>query len=284
MPIYEQTYRPWEGALEPNPRTWWVIARTGIQLLMRKGMVVFLFFAYIPFFIRAGIVFIIVRYGDKLEIIQKFKGLKIDADFYFNSLSDFWARVFVIFICIFVGAGLIANDKQFKALSLYFSKPVGFWDYIIGKFLVIGFFVSLITLVPGLLLFLMRVLMAMDSVYLQNYFWIPLSLVGYVIVELLVLGGLILVVSAIFKSTRFAAVFFLCLIVFPELIQTILSKIPIIGLTSFLVNIKQFGAVFFGIERPYGFAPLWAFMVMAAIVALCIFLLKRHVKPTEVIR
>ena len=282
MPIYEQTYKPWEGVLEPRPRTWRVIARTGIQLLMRKGMMVFLLFAYFPFFFRAVQIYVIARFGDKLEIVQKFKGLKIDANFYSDFLNG--QMFFVVLIFVFAGAGMIANDKRFKALSLYFSKPVGFWDYVAGKFLVLGFFVSLITLVPGLLLFLMRVVLAKDSVYIQDYFWIPFSLFAYTVVELLLFGSVILVLSASSKGTRSAAVFFFTLIMFPDLIRIILSKIPAVGLISMTANIKQMGSVFFGIDRPYGFTPIWAFLVMAAVIALCVLLLKQRVKPTEVVR
>ena len=282
MPIYEQTYRTWDGALEDHPKTWWVITKTGIQLLWRKGMVILLLFSYLSFFVRAVQIYVIARYGEKLEIAQRLKGLKIDSDFYINYLNG--QTFFLLLILIFAGAGLIANDKKFKALSIYFSKPVSFWDYIIGKFLILCFFGSLITFVPSLLLFVIRIVLAQDIVYFQQHFWIPFSQAGYVILALLAYGSIILVLSASSKGTRSAAISFFARIMFPDLIRTILSRISLVGLFSITANIKQAGSVLFNVDRPYGFPPIYALLVVLMVTGVCMVIMKVRVRPTEVVK
>ena len=41
--------------------------------------------------------------------------------------------LFVFFVTIFVGAGLIANDRRANALQIYLSKPLLRIEYIAGK-------------------------------------------------------------------------------------------------------------------------------------------------------
>ena len=53
MPVYEETYRGWAGTLTPRPRTWWIIARTGVRLQWRKGMIFLLLISILPFVVRA---------------------------------------------------------------------------------------------------------------------------------------------------------------------------------------------------------------------------------------
>ena len=56
---------------------------------------------------------------------------------------------FVFLITIYVGAGLIANDRRANALQIYLSKPLMRTEYIAGKAAVLFFFLLLVTWVPG---------------------------------------------------------------------------------------------------------------------------------------
>ncbi len=282
MPVYEESYRSWEGILKQHPRTWWIIARTGIRLLWKKSMIIFLIFAYIPFFVRAVQIYIVTQLELKVQLDQAMKAFKINPEFFFQFI---WAQMFfLVLILIFSGAGIIANDKKFKALSIYFSKPVGLWDYLFGKWLILFFYGSLVTMIPAIILFLTRVFLSKDSAFLNNYFWIPLSIISVVILITGVLGMLILALSAACRGTRSAAIFFFTIYIVPDILGQIITKIPEIKLVSLSADFKQTGSLLFGIKLPYTF-PFWlSILVLAVAAALSILTIRLKVKPTEVVK
>ena len=53
---------------------------------------------------------------------------------------------FVFFVTIYVGAGLIANDRRANALQIYLSKPLMRTEYIAGKAAVLFAFLLFVTL------------------------------------------------------------------------------------------------------------------------------------------
>jgi len=264
MPIYEEGYHTWHGQLESKPRTWWVITKTGIKLLWKKGMIILLLLASIPFFVRAVQIYLVTRFGEGGEIARALRDFRINPEFFNSFLQG--QTFFLVLVLILSGASLIANDRKYKALPIYFSKPVSFWDYVGGKFLIIGFYGCLVTLVPSLLLFLVRVALARDATFLKEYFWIPFSLMGYVVIVLIVLGGLILCLSSAARGTRSAAILFFALLTFPELFRQILSRIPEIGLVSMSADLRQVGSLFFGLDRPYHFSVWLAWIALVGVV------------------
>lgn len=284
MPIYEETYASWHGQLKTRPRTWWIIARTGARLLWKKWMLILLLFGTIPFLISAARIYIMSRFGDQANVSQALQGLglKIDPKFFVDFING--QNFILMLILILAGAGLVVNDRRFNALPIYFSKPVSFWDYVIGKLLIVGFYGSLITLIPGLLLFLIQVLLATDTTFLQQYFWIPLSLIGFVLIKLVVLGGFMLTLSSMAKSTRTAAILFFGLLSFSEILRAILSRIPETGIFSLNADLGQVGAGLFGLNLPYGFSIWLAVSTLAAVILLCYVILRNRVKSTEVVK
>ena len=59
MPIYDLSYRHWEGPLRGAGMRWWVIAEAGIRLLLSyKRFIFLLMLCWIPFFIQAFVVYL----------------------------------------------------------------------------------------------------------------------------------------------------------------------------------------------------------------------------------
>src|SRR5262249_58736949 len=63
---------------------------------------------------------------------------------------------FVFVITIYVGAGLIANDRRANALQTYLPQPLIRSEYILGKLSLLFVFLLLVTLVPALLLLVLK--------------------------------------------------------------------------------------------------------------------------------
>src|SRR5215216_1678473 len=64
---------------------------------------------------------------------------------------------FVFVITVYVGAGLIANDRRANALQIYLSKPLMRAEYIVGKLAILFAFLLLVTFLPGMLLLVLKV-------------------------------------------------------------------------------------------------------------------------------
>ena len=231
---------------------------------------------------RAVQIYLVTKVGDTSTIIQGVKGLTIDTKFFANFLQG--QMFFLILIIILTGAGLIAQERRYKALSVYFSKPVSFWDYVGGKFIIVGFYGFLVTLLPGLLLFILKVLLSTDLTFLKTYYWIPFAMLAYGVISIVTLGGLMLALSSAAKGTGSAAVVFIVILMFPDILSKILSRIPEVGIFSIQSSLKQTGAFLFGITKPYEFVVYGAIFMLLGVIGLSFVILQAKIKPTEVIK
>jgi hypothetical protein len=68
----------------------------------------------------------------------------------FDGDIGFWA----VLTAALVGTPLIAEDRRAHALPLYFSRPIGTTDYVLGKALSAAFFLAMILLLPRVAMYL----------------------------------------------------------------------------------------------------------------------------------
>lgn len=182
MPIYELGYRHWEGRRLPSWLRWWTIARSGIALAFRSKVLRRLLFVawapllyFGPLFFAVGYVtdparpasarsewagfaraFLGPEMGNRLvtdpESLRPLVWSAIFSHFFMYSQSFLTFLVLAI-----VGPPLIAQDVRGKAFLLYFSKPITRAEYLLGKASTAFFFVFLVTLFPGLVLYAVSV-------------------------------------------------------------------------------------------------------------------------------
>ncbi len=67
---------------------------------------------------------------------------------------------FVFLIAVYVGSGLIAQDRKANALQIYLSKPLTRLDYIAGKMTILATFLLFVTWLPAMLLLLGQILLS----------------------------------------------------------------------------------------------------------------------------
>ena len=282
MPIYEETYRGWEGRLAERPKSWWVIAKAGIRLLWKRGMMLIILLSAIPFVVRAVQIYLLTRFGDNTQVLEAIRGFQVNPAFFMSFLQG--QHFFLILVMIIAGAGLIAGDRRLNALPLYFSKPVGFGDYLGGKFLVLFFYGGLVTLVPGLALFILRLLLSRDGTFFAENYWVIFSITGFVILKLTVMGALVLALSSLTRNTRLAAIAFFLVLTFPEMLRRILPKVTSVALLSLNADMTQVGAAVFGENVPYAFPAWQAALLLVISLGVYAVVLRVKVRPTEVIQ
>ena len=102
MPIHDQGYRRYLGSRAAVGRSWQVITRAGIRtVLSRRLFLGLLLLAWSPFVVRAVQVYVAANFQQASFLAPK-------AETFFEFLGQ--QGVFVFFVTIYVGAGLIAND------------------------------------------------------------------------------------------------------------------------------------------------------------------------------
>ena len=279
MPIYDLSYRQWSGVWTSHPYRWWVITRQGINILGRKRrFLVLMILSALPFLVRCVMLYL-------STVLGRIPLLTINAKFFEDFLSQ--QMFFVFIIAIYAGAGLIANDLKANALQIYFSKPITRRDYVMGKLGVLFFFLALPTLVPGMLLFFLAVLFKSDASFLEQNYWLPASVLGYSLLIIATYSVVMLAVSSLSKSSRFAGIVFAALFFFSRIFYQILSVVlrsTRVAWVSLGNNLTQIGDYLFQVTPQYQ-SPLWlSAMVLGLLMMGSIWLLHHRVQAVEVVK
>lgn len=279
MPIYDIGYKHWSGNWTSHPYRWWVITRQGILLhVQNKRFLILIVLSSIPFLVRSVFLYVSTLVG-RLPILQ------INPKFFEDFLSQ--QLFFAFVIAIYAGAGLISNDLKANALQIYFAKPITRKDYVIGKLGVLVFFLSLPTLVPGILLFVMANLFRSDLSFARENYWVLPSIIAYALIIVFTLGLIMLALSSLSKSSRFAGINFAAVFFFSQILFGILfgmlrtSSVAWVSLTN---NLTQIGDFLFR-ENPDYRSPIW----VSAVILLClmagsVWLVHRKVQAVEVVK
>ena len=279
MPIYDLSYRQWSGVWTSHPYRWWVITRQGINILGRKRrFLVLMILSALPFLVRCVMLYL-------STVLGRIPLLTINAKFFEDFLSQ--QMFFVFIIAIYAGAGLIANDLKANALQIYFSKPITRRDYVMGKLGVLFFFLALPTLVPGMLLFFLAVLFKSDASFLEQNYWVPASVLGYSLLIIATYSVVMLAVSSLSKSSRFAGIVFAALFFFSRIFYQILSVVlrsTRVAWVSLGNNLTQIGDYLLQVSPQYQ-SPLWlSAMVLGLLTLGSIWLLHHRVQAVEVVK
>ena len=278
MPIHDQGYQRYSGDRTPRGRAWWVIARTGIiDRLRRRRFLALLLFAWSPFVVHA-----VQLYLGATIVRAAF--LAATEETFHTFLSQ--QRLFVFFITIYAGAGLIASDRQSNALQIYLSKPITRHDYIGGKMLTLALFLAGVTWVPAMLLLLLQFLFSgsLDFVVSHPRLVPAITLASTLHVALAVMTMVAL--SSLSRSRRFAAMLYAGLVIFAGALDGLLERTtgnPAWVLISPQNTLLLITDALFG-ETPENAALLaLAVAMLAGVLAACVFILERRVRAVDVV-
>jgi ABC-2 type transport system permease protein len=278
MPIHDQSYRRYRGGKATPGQAWTVIARAGIMNMIRKRVFLgLLLMAWFPFLIRAVQIYLTANYPQLAMIAptaETFRQILEQQDF------------FVFIMTIYIGAGLIANDRRANALQIYLSKPLMRTEYIFGKAAVLFAFILFVTLVPDLLLLLLQVLFAGSFAFLsKNLFLFPAITVASVLQAVLCTFTM-LALSSLSKSARYVAILYAGILFFSAAIYG--AMLAITGSTrlswlSLGANLTQVVDVIFRLKPRYATPWPVSLIVILGLVALSISILERRVRGVEVV-
>jgi ABC-2 type transport system permease protein len=278
MPIHDQGYRRYAGSRAQVGRAWSVIARAGVRtLISRRPFIALLLLSWIPFVVRAVQLYAATN-------IPQAEFLAPDARMFRNFLQQ--QEIFLFFITVYGGAGLIANDRRANALQIYLSKPLTRFEYIFGKFAVLMTLLLFVTWVPAVLLLAIQVMFAGSfTFFLQNLFLLP-AITVYSVVQVTSVGIAMLALSSLSRSSRYVGVLYAGLIFFSQAVYGIVRGITADSRMAWLsvpLDLQQIGDVVFRLEPRFRM-PIWsAFLVITLLIAVSAMVLDRRVRGVEVV-
>src|SRR5579884_1579989 len=158
MAVYKRTYRAYEGPLTPERTRFLVLTRYAWNYLFRsRFMTGFFIVCFFPALIMA--LGLYLNHSDSLMRLLRLptgRALIQDVSSYLRVFMQIqWG--FAMVLTAFAGPTLISPDLVNNALPLYFCRPFSRAEYVLGKFCAIAWLMSLITWIPGLILFLIEV-------------------------------------------------------------------------------------------------------------------------------
>ncbi len=158
MPIDIASYRRWEGRARPTPLAALAIASTMIRRRMRNRFVRIIIFGFT--LLSSGLATIIFYFTlqghgkPRLQRQLREFGLEnVNVLALLNRLFDTQVGFWGVLLAALVGAPLIAEDRRARALPLYFSRPIGHIEYVLGKAASAAFFLALLLILPRICMY-----------------------------------------------------------------------------------------------------------------------------------
>ncbi|MEQ1730777.1 MAG: ABC transporter permease subunit, partial [Vicinamibacterales bacterium] len=208
MPIHDQGYRRYTGVRAQTGRAWSVIATAGIRtLLARRAFIGLMLLSWVPFLVRAVQIYAAAN-------LPQAQFLAPDGRTFRDFLQQ--QEIFLFFITVYAGTGLIANDRRANALQIYLSKPLSRLEYVFGKFTILLTLLLLVTWLPAILLLVIQVTFAGSFTFLLQHLYLVPAITIFSLIQVTTVALAMLALSSLSKSSRYVGVLYAGLIFFSQ--------------------------------------------------------------------
>ena len=285
MAIYERGYRRYSGPLTADSTRLFILSRYAWRGLFRSRLLT-AFFVLCFFYPIGAAVALYLNHSAAAITALHLSSVLFDVDGFFFFLFICIQGGLAFFLATFVGPGLVSPDIVNGALPLYFSRLSSRAAYVIGKMAALIGLLSLITWVPGLLLFAIEASLEGMSWATRNL-WIARGILLGGMVWIFTLCLVALAFSAWMKRKITAAGLMLAIFGmgggFGQAIDAILHTNQ-----GALVDIGRLMAVvlcgLFRVESKIDFPATEAWLGLLAVCACCLALLAKKLKAVEVVK
>src|SRR6267143_1318201 len=305
MAVLERTYKRFDGVLTPEWSRLLIIPRHAVRDVFRSK----LFTAFFALsFIWPLVCAILIYLHHNIEALGIMKInirelLPIDAGFFQNYVVVQGTIGF--FLAMLVGPQQVSRDLTNNALPLYLCRPFTRSEYVVGKMSIVIILLSMMTWVPGLMLFLLQSYLEGWSWFADNI-WIASAIFIGSLVWILLLALMSQAISAWVKWLVAARAALLGAFFIPTAFAAIVNEIfqthwgHIFDLRALIGNVWSglFGTFVRQAGEQEQFRngrmisqvvatepPLWAsWFMLFLICAICLWLLSRKVKAYEVVK
>ncbi len=228
MPVFDVGYREWHGHRDPAWLRFWVIATTGMQLAWKNQWLRrMLFLAWLPAITMGMFLFVFeramqegagemaVRNAVALVPIDRSLGLQVLQSgeperrpvwsFLLLTFFRYPQAVLMVMLVGLIAPPLISRDLRTRSHLLYFSRPLGLLEYVVGKAVVVGGYLLLVTTLPALALYVLGVMLSPSINVIWDTWDLPLRILGASMVLIIPTTSIALCFSSLTEETRYAS-------------------------------------------------------------------------------
>lgn len=281
MPIHDQSYRRYGGEKMPYGRAWIVIASAGIRTFFaRRAFLGLLLASWMPFFVRA----LQVYFSTTVPQAQALEVLAVTPQTFRDFLEQ--QQFFVFLITVYVGSGLIANDRRAHALQIYLSKPLSRAEYVLGKLAILMAFLLLVTWVPAIVLLIVQSLFAGSFTFVRDHVYLFPAITLFSFLQVVMVSAAMLALSSLSNSSRYVGILYAALVFFSQALFNVMRFVTggsEVAWMSFAANLEQIGNAIFRLPLPYDTPWLVSLLMIIGLIALSGFVLDRRVRGVEIV-
>lgn len=286
MAVYKRGYRRYDGPLTSPWTRFMVLPRYAWRDLYQQRLVVLLTMAaFVWPLLCAGFIYL----ANRVELLQgldrEFVEL-IQVNGVFFSIFMYVQGGIAVFLAALTGPGLLAPDLANNALPLYFSRPLTRWSYALARLLVIVGMLSVVTWIPGLLLFGLQVALAGGWWFVANW-TLGAGMVAGFLLWLLVLGLVAMAASAYVKwrvvAGAVSLAFFFILAGVSEMIDAVF-RVTWGHVLDPAWAVNRVWCALLGVDPPDGPGAMASLLSLAALMLLLALVIERKLRPVEVVR
>jgi ABC-2 type transport system permease protein len=300
MAVYKKTYRPYDGQLTSSLSRFLVIPRYAFEEMQKSRFLTIFFLASFIYPLICALIIYVQHNASALNLLglqNANRLISINVTFFMSLLG--WQSMLALFLAAFTGPGQVSPDLANNALSLYLARPFSRVEYVLGKMSILVVLMSLMTWVPGLLLFGLQG-------YLEGWQWMKdnarlasgIFFGAWVWILLLALLALALSAWVKWKPAAGALMFGVFFVAggFGATINAVLRT-----KWGHLFNISELigsiwvqlfegethitnGAVFFRVIEGEELSLGWCWASLAVLALICLYMLARKIRGAEVVR
>lgn len=264
MPLYDLSYRRFQGPRTSRFHRSFALARSAASLLLRRRSFLLLVAAcWIPAVVRAAQIYVARQFPEAPDFFT------ITPSTWRDFLGQQVRFLPVVLVSLATGASAIASDFASGAFTIHLSKPISRFDYLLGKAMPVLGAVSAVTLVPAFALLFLHLSLAPDFELLARAPWLPLAITAYSLVLALYFTLTVLAVSSLCRSGRVAGAGFAALVFGSEIVaRTAMGRV--FGAPRFLSmngSAIDAGRWFFGGAAGDSSLTSLAFMMVVMVVS-----------------
>jgi ABC-2 type transport system permease protein len=286
MAVYKRGYQRYTGPLTGPVTRFMVLPRYAWHRLYQQRLVLLLTMAALIWpLLCAGFVYL----TNHVELLQgldsEFRAfIQVDGSFFAVFM---WIQgASAVFLAALTGPGLLAPDLANNALPLYFSRPLTRWSYALARLTVLVGMLSVVTWIPGLLLFGLQVALAGGWWFVANW-TLGAGVVAGFLLWLLVLS-LVAMASSAYVKWRVVAgavslAFFFILAGVSEMIDEVF-RVDWGHVLDPAWAVNRVWAALLGLEAVDGPGAGVSLIALAAYVLLLVLVIERKLRPVEVVR
>lgn len=287
MAVYKRGYQRYKGPVNGRWARFMVLPRFTWSRLFQKRLVILLLVLSMIWPLLCAVYLYIGNHADLLE------GLGIGSSFldFIQGNSQFFMvfmnvqAVFAVFMAALAGPGCISPDLANNALPLYLSRPINRTEYAAGRLVALSGLLSVVTWIPGLVLFTMQAAMAGNGWFSEHWKIGPGMFAGFAVWILLV--SLVALSSSAYVRIKFVAGglvlgFFFILSGASGIVNVVFRSEWGYAINPAWIT-RRLWYPMLSLEPPEGPGAFGSLVVLVILILLLVFILERKLRPVEVI-